>query len=74
MSHRTNLVLSDDAWEMLQDVPKGRRSEVVSAAVINNLTQRKRREAAAGMDALRAQMKPLSGSAEQWIREDRDSH
>lgn len=74
MPHRTNLILSDDAWEMLQTVPKGRRSEAVSQAVVTNLSLRQRREAIARMDARRSRKKPLPGSSEQWIREDRDSH
>jgi len=74
MSHRTNLVLSDKAWSMLQEIPKGRRSEVVSEALVSELTIRRRRDAATRLDALRGKMQPLAGSAEQWIREDRDSH
>lgn len=72
MPHRTNLVLSDDAWEMLQKVPKGRRSEAVSRAVVTNLTMRQRIEAIARMDARRARKTPLPGTAEEWIRKDRD--
>lgn len=74
MPHRTNMVLSDDAWEMLQQIPKGRRSEVVSKAVVTDLTLRRRREAAVSMDKRRAGKQPMQGSSEQWIREDRDNH
>lgn len=74
MSHRTNLVLSDEAWEMLQQIPKGSRSDVVSKAVVSDITLRRRREASARMDARRMQKKPLPGTTELWIREDRDSH
>lgn len=74
MPHRANLVFSDEAWEMLQEIPKGSRSAVVSEAVISDLRQRRIREAIVRMDERRARMKPLPGSTEQWIREDRDSH
>lgn len=74
MSHRANLVLSDEAWEMLQKIPKGNRSAVVSEAVVSDLRQRRIREAITRMDARRALKQPLPGSTEQWIREERDSH
>lgn len=67
-------MLTDEAWALLQQVPKGGRSEFVSQAVITELTLRRRREAAARMDKLRESMQPLPGSTEEWIREDRDNH
>lgn len=74
MSHRTNLILSDDAWEMLQQIPKGHRSDAVSQAVVSSLTLRQRRDAAARMDTRRSQKVSAPGTSEEWIREDRDSH
>jgi hypothetical protein len=74
MSHRINVVLDNEVWESLSQLPKGERSRFINEAVANELLKRQRLEAIARIDARRAQMKPVPGSSEEWIREDRESH
>ena len=74
MSHRVNLILQDEVWDALQAVPKGERSALVNEALTHWMELRRRREAAAELDRLRGSLAPVAGSAEAWIREDRDSH
>lgn len=74
MAHRINVMLDDEVWAQLQKVPKGERSKMINEAVSETLQKRKREEAFAHIEQLRKTMKAVPGSAEQWIREDRDSH
>jgi len=74
MSHRINVIFSDTTWEALQDLPKGERSRFIEQAVLRELELLKRRQAVQKMDTLRTCMKPVPGSSEDWIREDREQH
>ena len=74
MGHRVNVMLDDEAWEVLQEIERGERSRFVSEAVKRAALQRQRQQAVRELDALRAQVVHPGGSAEQWIREDRESH
>lgn len=74
MSHRVNILLSDSTWSALQQIPKGERSRFVEQAVADNLLRKRRLEAAKRIDKTRKKMRPVAGSAEKWIREDRDRH
>ncbi len=74
MSQRVNIIISDDNWQHLSAVPKGERSRVVNQALAEQRRMEKRRQAAQRMDALSKTLPPYEGSAEQWVRADRDSH
>ena len=74
MGHRVNVMLDDEIWESLQQLPKGERSRLVNEALRDLLLRRQRRRAAKDMDALRNSIPPIPGSTEEWVREDRDSH
>lgn len=74
MAHRVNVMLDDGVWEFLQEIPQGERSRLINQAVSETLLKRKREEAFARIEALRKTMKPVPGTSEQWVREDRDSH
>lgn len=74
MSHRINVILDDEVWESLGQLPKGERSRFVNEAVANELLKRQRLSAIASIDARRAKMKPVPGTSEEWIRRDRRSH
>jgi hypothetical protein len=74
MSHRLNIVLEDEVWESLQAVPKGERSKVINQALANWILQSRRRLAIEKMDNLRKKARPLPGSTEEWVRDDRDRH
>lgn len=73
MSRRINIMIDDDTWELLKKVPSGDRSRTVNEALRIWAKRRRRRDAAAEMDALRAQL-PTVSTAEvvRWIREDRE--
>ena len=72
MSHRIQITLDDPMWEFLQTIPKGERSNLLKQAVSDELIRRRRRQAADDMDEIRKNLKPLPGSLEQWLREERD--
>ncbi len=74
MSHRINVMLDDEVWESLSQLPKGERSRVINQALQETLLRQGREKAFARIDELRKEMKPLGMSAEEWIRRDRDSH
>jgi hypothetical protein len=74
MSHRINVILDDEVWESLSQLPKGERSRVINQALQETLLRQRREEAFARIEELRKQMEPLGMSAEEWIRRDRDSH
>ncbi len=74
MAHRINVVVEDKVWEQLREIPQGERSRLINQAVSETLLRLKREEAFARIEELRKTMKPVSGTAEQWVREDRDSH
>ena len=73
MAHRVNVVLDEEAWERLQSVPRGERSRFVSEAVRQAALRRRRVAALAELDVIRAEVRKPGGSAEDWIRADRDS-
>lgn len=73
MSHRVNIVLADDNWESLRVVPKGERSEAVNQALRQWLRAKQRQDAFHRLLSLRNQLPAISGSAEDWVREDRDN-
>lgn len=74
MSHRINVMLDDQVWESLSQLPKGERSRVINQALQETLLRQRREEAFARIEELRKEMEPLGMSTEEWIRRDRDSH
>jgi len=74
MSHRVNIMLDNEVWQAMQALPRGERSRLVNRAIKAYLLQQRRQKVAEAMDALRESTHPLSGSTEQWVREDRESH
>lgn len=74
MAHRVNFMLDNNVWDELQAIPKGERSKLVNHAVGNELQAYKRKKAAITMDNIRAEMSPVDGASEAWIRQDRDHH
>ncbi len=73
MAHRVNVMLDDEAWEGLRKVPRGERSRFVSNAVREAALRRRRRVAVEELDAIRSALCKPQGTAEEWIRTDRDS-
>lgn len=74
MGNRVNIVLDDEVWKSLQLVPKGERSKVINQALSAWIMRSTRSSAIQRMDELRSKMKPIRGSTERWVREDRRRH
>ena len=73
MSRRINVMIDDDTWRLLEKIPSGERSRTVNEALRIWAKRRRRRDAAAEMDALRAELPKVStAEVARWIREDRD--
>ena len=75
MSHRINIIVNDDVWGFLKEIPQGERSRTVNAALREWARRRRRLDAMAEMDRLRSDAEANSiTSAEivHWIREDRE--
>jgi replication-associated recombination protein RarA len=72
--HRVNVLLDDNAWSALQEIPRGERSKAVSKAIIKMASVERKIKAAKAMDVLRQAVPHLTSSAEisNWIREDRN--
>lgn len=64
MAHRLNIVLNDEAWKSLQQLPKGMRSRYISEAVAERLQRDRRREAAREMDEVRESLLPLDDAVD----------
>ncbi len=72
MSHRVNILLQDENWETFQSIPKGKRSTVVNALLRDWSLRQQRGHAFKEIEKITKTMKHLPGSAEEWIRRDRD--
>ena len=72
MAHRVNVMLDNELWEELRQVPTGERSRVVNNAIAEWLKARRRAGVARKMDALRARMPRVAAEEiAAWLREDR---
>lgn len=72
MAHRVNVMLDNELWEELRQVPTGERSRVVNNAIAEWLKARRRAGIARKMDALRARMPRVAAEEiAAWLREDR---
>ena len=67
---RANIVLSEETYARLQEIPKSERSKLVDTAIAEAL----RRRAAERMDARRKATPPVSGTSAQWVRRNREAH
>ena len=75
MSHRVNVIVQDDIWAMLKRIPAGERSRTINAALREWARNRRRLDAVAEMDRLRANSATKAVTTAEivrWIREDRD--
>ena len=72
MSHRVNILLQDETWEAFKSIPKGKRSTVINALLRDWSLRQKRGTAFKEIEKLTKNMKHLPGSAEEWVRRDRD--
>ena len=75
MTHRINIIVHDDVWSFLRDIPQGQRSRTINNAIRAWVRRRRRADAVEDMDRLRnATGNGAVTAAEimRWIREDRD--
>lgn len=73
MGHRVNVVIDDDAWEIVERIPKGERSRAINTALLEWAARRRRRAAAAKMDGIRPTLPVIDAETlTSWIREDRN--
>lgn len=73
MAHRVNIMLEESLWRALEKAPKGERSRIVNAALMQWFHKRRRADTARRMDALRTQLPPVTTKqVVKWLREDRD--
>ena len=75
MSHRINIIVNDDIWGFLKEIPQGERSRTINQALREWVRRRRRLDAASEMDRLRADTEAVSITSEEivrWIREERE--
>ena len=73
MSRRVNIMMDDDAWRVIEQLPRGARSRAVNTAIREWSGAATRRNAAARMDSLRAQLAPVATEdVVRWVREERE--
>ena len=54
MSHRINIIVNNDVWGFLKEIPQGERSRTINQALREWARRRRRLDAAAEMDRLRS--------------------
>ena len=75
MSHRINIIVNDDIWGFLKQIPHGERSRTINQALREWVRRRRRFDAVAEMDQLRNDAeagKITSDEIVRWIREERE--
>ena len=75
MSHRINIIVNDDIWGFLKQIPQGERSRTINQALREWVRRRRRFDAAAEMDRLRndVEAEPItSDEIVRWIRQERE--
>ena len=73
MARRVNIMMDEEAWRVIERLPRGSRSRAVNAAIREWSGTSRRREASARMDALRARLPAVeTDRIVRWIREERE--
>jgi hypothetical protein len=72
MSHRINVILDDQVWESLGQLPKGERSRLINNAIARELLRQQRQRAMEEMDRLRKTPRLTKETAEELVRRDRE--
>ena len=73
MPKRVTIMLDDEVWRIVEQIPRGARSRAVNAAIRHWSGASARPQAAVRMDVLRRQL-PSVATADvvRWIREERE--
>ena len=72
MSHRINVILDDEVWESLGQLPKGERSRLINNAIARELLRQQRQRAMEEIDRLRKAPRLTKETAEELVRRDRE--
>lgn len=75
MTHRINIIVHDDVWRILRDIPQGQRSRTINDALRDWVRRRRRADAVEDMDRLRSSPgneTVTTAEIVRWVREDRD--
>jgi hypothetical protein len=72
MSHRINVILDDEVWKSLGQLPKGERSRLINNAIARELLRQQRQRAMEEMDRLRKTPSLTKETAEELVRRDRE--
>ncbi|MCI0536337.1 MAG: hypothetical protein L0Z50_14040 [Verrucomicrobiales bacterium] len=68
MSHRINVLIDDQLWEDLRQIPKGERSRLINESLAERLKQKKRERLLEEMQATARSAKPAGGDAVTLLR------
>ena len=73
MARRVNNMMVDEAWRVIERLPRGGRSRAANSAILGWSGTSRRREASARMDALCARLPAgQTDGIVRWIREERE--
>ena len=73
MTRRVNIMMDDDAWRVIERLPRGARSRAINAAIREWAGAAARQDSCARMDALRARLPTVeTDQIVRWIREERE--
>ena len=73
MARRINVMIDDDSWDLLGNVPAGARSRVVNEALRDWVVRRRRKDATLDLAKLRTRLSPATeAEVTSWVRQDRD--
>ena len=73
MARRVNIMMDEEAWRVIQRLPRGSRSRAINDAIRKWSGTSRRQEASARMDALRARLPAVETErVVRWIREGRE--
>jgi hypothetical protein len=74
MSCRVKVKLDGEVWQQLREVPQGERSRLINEAIQDALLCRRRAAAWGRLRERAAGKERLTGTTEEWVREDRVGH
>jgi len=73
MSRRVNIMVDEQLWQSLQQIPRGERSQFINVAIGERLLFLKRKSAAKKMDQIREHLSPMNIEMDvmELLRQDR---
>ena len=73
MNRRVNIMLDEQVWHSLLEIPKGERNQFINMAIKERLLNMKRKSAAKKMDQVRERLKFMDNNIDviEILRQDR---